>query len=270
MAGGGQGSNPWAGTAPRGAGGGAFGNQQPFGGFPTSPYNANPWTNTGPRGAGGGPFGGGYRPGGPSVTMPGSIDPRFMGGGLETGGTSPVPAQPNPTLSPPTMSTGFRVDENPGSMNKPFSGVGQQFTGSVPGSFSGQNTQQPAYSGEYFKPGQTLTVDQLPAWNKWREAGMPSAPQAGGTPPTNIYGGPGSGAPYDPRTPGYQIGPNIGSGGWQTMLRQSAMGAGMDPNAFIQERGLQPLWGNQQQPWEPQAPPAGMGLSELLRRYRGF
>ena len=399
MASGGQGSNPWAGAAPRGAGGGAFGNQQPYGGFPTNPYNANPWTNTGPRGAGGGPFGGGYRPGGPSVTMPGSVDPRFMNGsgGLETGGTSPVPTQPNPTLNKPMMSGGgFMTREsdilqpgamqpagtpNPGSMNQSFSGVGQQFTGQGgPGSFYGQYGQmpggmtsggfaegggnrngmtgmsggpssesgalvngsspigsrqfmpnqgagawmqgpntspfgdggmssggnagnfgnptgmtgisggpssfggqpvngsspgggvampsQPAYSGEYFKPGQTLTVDQLPAWNKWREAGMPSAPSAAaggaGAPPTNIYGGPGSGAPYDPTTPGYQPG-----AGWQTMLRQYAMRDGQsNPNQYIQDRGLNPMWGGQQQPWEPQG--FAGGLSQLLQRYRGF
>jgi hypothetical protein len=264
MAGGGQGSNPWAGTAPRGAGGGAYGGT-PYGGFPTSPVNSNPWTSTGPRGAGGGPFGGGYRPGGPSVTMPGSVDPRFMTGGLETGGTSPVPTQPNPTLSNPTMSTGFRVDESPGSMNQSFGGVGQQFTGQGgPGNFS----SQPAYSGEYFKPGQTLTADQLPAWNKWREAGMPSAPSAAaggaGAPPTNIYGGPGSGAPYDPTTPGYQPG-----AGWQTMLRQYAMRDGQsNPNQYVTDRGLSPMWGGQQQPWEPQG--FGGSLSQLLQRYRGF
>ena len=96
-------------------------------------------------------------------------------------------------------------------------------------------------------------------------AGQPSQVGKIGMEKPMAFSGPGSGAPYDPRTPGYQPG-----AGWQTMLRQYAMGAGINPNAYIQDRGMRPMWGDQQQSWEPQAAPAGMGLSGLLQRYRGY
>lgn len=34
------------------------------------------------------------------------------------------------------------------------------------------------YAGPTFKPGQTLTADQLPDWERWRAAGMPGTPAA--------------------------------------------------------------------------------------------
>ena len=81
----------------------------------------------------------------------------------------------------------------------------------------------------------------------------------------NAFGGAGTGAPYDPRTPGYQPG-----AGWQTMLRQDAMSNGADPNQYIRDRGMNPMWGSAQQPWEPAVPPGGMGLSQLLQYFRGY
>lgn len=81
----------------------------------------------------------------------------------------------------------------------------------------------------------------------------------------NAFGGAGTGAPYDPRTPGYQPG-----AGWQTMLRQDAMSNGADPNQYIRDRGMTPMWGSEKQPWEPAVPPGGMGLSQLLQYFRGY
>lgn len=81
----------------------------------------------------------------------------------------------------------------------------------------------------------------------------------------NAFGGAGTGAPYDPRTPGYQPG-----AGWQTMLRQDAMSNGADPNQYIRDRGMNPMWGSEKQPWEPAVPPGGMGLSQLLQYFRGY
>lgn len=277
MSGGGQNSNPWSTYGTRGAGAGPTGQTTPVN---PNPYNANPFSTYGNRGAGAGTGypGSGVSPGGPTTTMPGSIDPRFLGG-LETGGTSPVPTQPNPTLSQPTMSTGFRVNENP--MNKPYSPSGQYhgqaWGGNGPGSFSGN--MQPMDDQGFARSMYTGLLGRDPTADEVTNATTALQTQYGGDRNAlanffrgsdefkgspNAYGGPGAGAPYDPRTPGYQRG-----AGWQTMLRQYAGRDGMsNPNQYITDRGLTPMWGQQQQPWEPQA--LGGSLSQLLRGYRGY
>ncbi len=64
------------------------------------------------------------------------------------------------------------------------------------------------------------------------------------------FAGQGTGAPYDPRTPGYQPG-----AGWQTMLRQYAMQDRNPMNQYVNDRRLTPMWRDQQQAWEPTPAP---------------
>jgi len=155
------------------------------------------------------------------------------------------------------------------SMNKPGSlpNVQTDDAGYVRSLYSGLLGRDPSQD-EVSNASQALTGqyggDRSKLADFFRQSEEFKAKGPTGAPP-NIYGGPGTGAPYDPRTQGYQPG-----AGWQTMLRQYSMGAGQNPNQYIQDRGMRPMWGDQRQSWEPDAPPAGMGLSELLRQYRGY
>lgn len=283
----GGGSNPWAGVAPRGAGGGP--SSVPGGG-------SNQFAGWAPRGAGVGTMGpgAGVSPAGPSTTMPGTWDPTI---GMETGGPSNPMVGTRTPMGPPTL---------PGSMNSSFGGVGQAYTGpSGGGTMTGQNTQQgPMNSGQgqffgqrdsvagaqmdnqgYVKSLYSGLLGRDASSDEVSNASQALSGQYGGNrgaledffknsaeykarpqAQPNAYGGPGSGLPFDPRTQGYQPG-----AGWQTMLRQYARTDGQqNPNQYVQDRGLSPMWGQQQQSWEPQAAPNGMGLSELLRSYRGY
>lgn len=60
------------------------------------------------------------------------------------------------------------------------------------------------YAGPTFKPGQTLTADQLPDWERWRAAGMP------GTPAAQMPQAPGASAPQAGQATGPQgFGSNV-------------------------------------------------------------
>jgi hypothetical protein len=272
MSQGGQGANPF-GTGYRGAGAGPTGTTVPS---TNPPYNANPWLNTGPRSGGAMP---GQSPGGPSTTMPGSIDPRFLTGD-PTGGTSPIPTTPNPTLSQPTMSApGGRQYFGPdgmGSMNKPM-GVSGGYQGQALSPQSDQDFASSLYSGLL---GRQASADEI------TNATTALQSQYGGdrsklvdffrqsdefksTP--NAFTG--SNQPWIDNTPSqwrnnrpFGTDQRIGSPGWQTMLRQYAGRDGQSPNAYM--GGLTPMWGNEGQMWEQT--PMGGSLSQLLRGYRGY
>ena len=53
----------------------------------------------------------------------------------------------------------------------------------------------------------------------------------------------------NPKDP-YGTRPDIGSPGWQTMLRQWAADDGKNRNAFVREKGLTPIWPDEKQDWE--------------------
>lgn len=151
------------------------------------------------------------------------------------------PSMPAGAGNPNYAPGGVTAATDPSAFNKPAMSTPFGESQSMP-------TRQ-APPGYYFAPNGQMLLGQDPA-----KAAAP-----------NAFGGTGTGAPYDPRTPGYQPG-----AGWQTMLRQYAMGDGVDPNQYVQDRGLNPMWGNARQPWEPESVPGGMGLSQLLQRFRGF
>lgn len=177
---------------------------------------------------------------GGSMTKPG-----FQGAfGGRAGGLDPyTPQQPTPPQNmggQPQTGGDFAVNEG---MTKPaYQQPGfdpfQQALGAMRG------TGQQPYSSQYqSKPG----------------VGPAQRPPFGGN---GAFGGQGTGAPYDPRTPNYQPG-----AGNQTMLRQYAMQNGQPLNSYMGNQT--PMWGNQQQSWEPSRPQTD-SLSEMLRMYRGF
>ena len=183
----------------------------------------------------------------PGMPQQSSMGRQPFGG--QTGGMAPYTPPQQPTMAPQNMG------------GQPQ--TGGDFTINAPGKigYAGPSSNMNAFAD----PNSFTNAARIASGGKiGYQDQKPMVMPGNGMQQPNAFGGQGTGAPYDPRTPNYQPG-----AGWQTMLRQYAMGAGQNPNQYVQDRGMNPMWGNQQQSWEPNAPPSGMGLSELLQRYRG-
>ena len=288
--------NPWSGFGNRGAGGGTTApgsGVSPGGPQITQPGSIDPGF-TGETG-GATPY---TPPQNPTLQTGGmtpfqTIQPQPGSMNQQTGGMTPYVGQQAPTNSGPGQFYGQRNGPVHSGQGQFYGQRNGQIGPGVPGGPPGgpRNGYQPLGMGQlpnaqtddagYVKSLYSGLLGRDPSADEVSNASQALTGQYGGNRDAlanffkgsdefkakapNAYGGPGSGAPYDPRTPGYQPG-----AGWQTMLRQYAMTDGRAPNQYVQDRGLSPMWGDQRQSWEPNAPPAGMGLSELLRQYRGY
>ena len=76
------------------------------------------------------------------------------------------------------------------------------------------------------------------------------------TPQQNIYGAsrnPWGNIPEEFKNPNNPYGArdDIGSPGWQSILRVWAGDEGKNRNTFVREKGLTPIWPDEKQAWEP-------------------
>jgi hypothetical protein len=183
--------------------------------------------------------------------------------GFQTSGLHPgmgIPQQPS-VQQYGQPQTGGMTPYTPPQEPTQFNGGGQPQTG---GDFTVNSPGKIGYQQAFDPFQQALGAMRGTGTQPYQPGGKvsvgPSQPgQFGGG---GAFGGQGSGAPYDPRTPNYQPG-----AGNQTMLRQYAMQNGVPLNAYMGNQT--PMWGNQQQSWEPSRPQTD-SLSEMLRMYRGY
>lgn len=67
---------------------------------------------------------------------------------------------------------------------------------------------------------------------------------------TNIYSGPTTDR-ANPSHPDYEVNPQVGTTGWQLIMRRWARDEGLeDNNTFVKQRGLRPLFPDAKQSWE--------------------
>lgn len=183
----------------------------------------------------------------------------------------PAPQAATPSFTPPmpinvAAQGGGSAQGSNGSWTNGVNGV----TGNGPESSMGPglNVQKPGIAPQMQDSGFQNSLMAAQDFNRTPRfsafgGNMEKPGLVGG--PTNVYGPGGQSGlpPYDPRGMNYQPG-----AGWQTMLRRYARDDGAPINQYVQDRGLNPMWGGTPQPWEPAT--ADGSLSEILRRSRSY
>lgn len=130
------------------------------------------------------------------TVKPGPVKPwAWPGTGMQGDTMKPIGSPGAPGANYASLAaTMAGMGDGQGSMGSATAGPGAMLKGAtMPGEFS---ISAPAptfndaplpmdaapsaggYAGPTFKPGQTLTADQLPDWERWRAAGMPGTPAA--------------------------------------------------------------------------------------------